>query len=328
MSQFLNSEKEKLSSIPQTQFNGSTNYFLTQISSDLSVDNLNVSNSINAPTATMTISNINSTGTINANAINAGTLNGGSIQAGAVDTSGGGLITVNGPSGVSRVYDPIYNPPPAPPLPAIGGWGEYFNEALNPIDLEAVGNTVLFSIPLPAPMQNATKYTIRVVDLNLSAIQGSTNSRALIFFDYKTNTVGPSYTGGGAIEQTGCDNNIIWRYIGNNADLQAGWQFKLTDTSTLTPNAPAPAPYSNSVYYNDAVAPSPGPPAYYPYCATLNLPVFNIYNINGDTGITNLYMIYQADPNDGSLPSGSLAAGARIRCYVEASLAPVYTIGV
>jgi len=326
MSQFLINEKEKLSGIPQTQFNANTNYFLTEVSSDLSVSNLTVANSINAPTATMTISNINSTGIINANEVNATNLNGGEIDAGSSTTVGGGVITVNGTLGPSRVYDSIYNLPPAPPV--IGGWGQYFNEALNPIDLEAIGNTVLFSIPLPAQMQNATKYIIRVVDLNLSAIQGSTNPRALLFFDYKTNTVGPSYTSGGATQQTGCDNNIIWRFIGNNADLQAGWQFKLTDTSTLTANDPAPAPYSNSVYYNDAVAPSPGPPAYYPYAATLNLPVFNVYNINGDTGITNLYLIYQADPNDGSLPSGEIAAGARLRCYVEASFAPVYTIGV
>jgi hypothetical protein len=38
----------------------------------------------------------------------------GSISAGEATTVGGGIVQVNGPSGVSRVYDPIYNPVPAP----------------------------------------------------------------------------------------------------------------------------------------------------------------------------------------------------------------------
>jgi hypothetical protein len=226
---------------------------------------------------------------------------------------GGAVLNVNGPAGASRVYDAVYNPPPS-----LGGWTTFFNETVAPLELEESSNTSIFTIPLPPALQNATKYTVRVMDINIPVIQGSTLGRALVYFDYNPARNGISYVSGGAGESSGCDNNFIW--LGNGTGgtggkLQSGTSF--TNPSSGPLNAPI-APFSNNAFFADSGA---SPTA---SLASLNLPVFNIFNYNGDTGITNLFCVFNPDPNDGTQTVGQMGAGARLRCVVEASFAPKY----
>lgn len=243
----------------------------------------------------------------------------GTATVGTATTGGGGVLSVNGPSGVSRVYDPIYNPVPVPP--SVGGWTVFFEQkSASTIDLPAIGNSSIFTIPLPPALQNATKYTVRVLDMSIGLIQGSQLDRVLVYFDYNVNNRGISYVSGGAGTTSGCDNNFIWldnKTGGSGSTLATGSTFT---EPTGDVNVP-PAPFSNNAYYGGSVPPSG---SYNPQVASLNLPVFNIYNYNGDTGITNLYMVFNPDPNDGTQVVGVLAGNARLRCIVEASFAPKY----
>lgn len=225
---------------------------------------------------------------------------------------GGAVLNVNGDDGASRVYDAVYNPPPS-----LGGWTDFFVETAVPLELEEAANTPIFTIPLPPALQNATKYTVRVFDINIPVIQGSNLGRALVYFDYNPARNGISYISGGAGESSGCDNNFIWLNNatgGSGGKLQSGTSFTNPGTGPL--NAPI-APFSNNAFFADAAGASPS-------LASLNLPVFNIFNYNGDTGITNLYCVFNPDPNDGSQAVGQMGAGARLRCVVEASFAPKY----
>jgi hypothetical protein len=236
-----------------------------------------------------------------------------SLTVGYDATVGGGGIFVRGTLGDARVYDPVYNPPPS-----VGGWTTFFNETAVALELEEAANTPIFTIPLPPALQNATKYTVRVMDINIPVIQGSTLARALVYFDYNPARNGISYVSGGAGESSGCDNNFIW--LGNGTGgtggkLQSGTSF--TNPSSGPLNDPI-APFSNNAFFADSGA---SPTA---SLASLNLPVFNIFNYNGDTGITNLYCVFNPDPNNGTQSVGQMGAGARLRCIVEASFAPKY----
>jgi hypothetical protein len=230
----------------------------------------------------------------------------------AVNLAAGAGITLTPPAAPG---DPITI---AATATNIGGWTTFFNETVAPLELEEAANTAIFTIALPPALQNATKYTVRVMDINIPVIQGSTLDRALVYFDYNITRNGISYVGGGAGQTSGCDNNFIW--LGNGTGgtggkLQSGTSF--TNPSSGALNAPI-APFSNNAFFADAGA---SPTA---SLASLNLPVFNIFNYNGDTGITNLYCVFNPDPNDGTQAVGQMGAGARLRCIVEASFEPKY----
>ncbi len=205
-------------------------------------------------------------------------------------------------------------------IAALGGWTQFFTETVAPVELEEASNTPIFTIPLPAALQNATKYTIRISDINIPLIQGSQLDRALVYFDWNPTRNGISYISGGAGQLSVCDNNWIWldNFTGGTGSaLQAGTSF--TNPATGPLNAPI-APFSNNAFYAGAAAPGG---TYNPSLASLNLPVFNLFNYNGDA-VSQIYCVFNPDPNNGTQAVGSMPAGARLRCIVEAYFAPKY----
>jgi hypothetical protein len=172
-------------------------------------------------------------------------------------------------------------------------------------------------------MRNATKYTIRISDINIPLIQVSQLDRLLIFFDWNLTRNGISYLNGGSFQFSACDNNWIWLDSlrgGTGQKLQAGTNIFKAASAPAAINTPV-TPYNNDTFCADATTPTP--PTTVPWLGTVGLPVFNLWNYNNDL-VSNLYLVLNPDPNDGTQAVGQIGSGARLRCIVEASFAPQY----
>ncbi|AIW01861.1 MAG: hypothetical protein YSLV5_ORF03 [Yellowstone Lake virophage 5] len=119
-------------------------------------------------------------------------------EVGAPATVGGGVLNINGTLGLSRVYDQLYNVPPAT---AQGAYAFQSTKlaASTFVDFISNGNSTIITAPVPVGAQNASIFKLRVVGgwtyatpsgfIANMAIYGATDPAALVPDDTSMDTV-------------------------------------------------------------------------------------------------------------------------------------------